>query len=55
MNEREATIEDVNEELERLSLRQRELEGQQRELNRALKVNCILIGQATLRLNQERN
>ena len=51
MNEREATIEDVNDELERLSLRQRELEGQQRELNRALKVNCILIGQATLRLN----
>ena len=55
MDEREETIEDVNDELERLSLKQRELEGQQKELNRALKLNCIRIGQATLRLIQERN
>ena len=55
MDEREETIEDANDELERLSLRQRELEGQQKELNRALKLNFIRIGQATLRLIQERN
>ena len=54
MNGREATIENVSDELERLCLRQRELEGQQRELNRALKVNCILIGRLTHRVNQER-
>ena len=54
MNGTEATIENVSDELERLCLRQRELEGQQRELNRALKVNCILIGRLTHRVNQER-
>ena len=57
MNEREEVREEIIEELKRLTLKQRELEGQQKELNRALKINCIRIGQATLRLRltQERS
>jgi len=55
MNEREEVREEITEELKRLTLKQRELEGQQKELNRALKINCIRIGQATLRLTQERS
>ena len=55
MNEREEAREEISEEVKRLTLKQRELEGQQKELNRALKINCIRIGQATLRLVQERS
>jgi len=55
MNEREEVREEIIEELKRLTQKQRELEGQQKELNRALKINCIRVGQATLRLTQERS
>ena len=55
MNEREEAREETSEVLKRLASKQRELERQQKELNRELKINCIRIGRATLRLNQERS
>ena len=54
MNDTEATIENLGEELEKLCLRQRELEEQQRELSRAINVICVLIGRLTHRVNQGR-
>ena len=54
MNGTEATIENVSDELERLCLRQREIKEQQRELSRAIKVNCVLIRRLTHRTKQGR-
>ena len=52
MNHEEENIEELSDELERLCLRQERLESQQRDLSKAIKVNGVLIGRMTYKVNK---
>jgi hypothetical protein len=54
MNHGEENVEELSNELERLCLRQERLESQQRDLSKAIKVNGVLIGTLTYKVNKGR-
>ena len=54
MNHEEENIKNLSDELERLCLKQERLESQQRELSRAIRVNCVLIRRLTYKVNKGR-
>ena len=54
MNNKEETVQDLSQELERLCLKQERLETQQRELSRAIKEKFVLIGRLSYKVNKGR-